>query len=197
MSGEADHVGTRARIVETLRESPGLGPSEVAEREGMHPSTADYHLRRLAREGRVTRVRSGRELHHYPVGEGWCKRSRIVHARLTDAGRAVLRLGLDRGVFPRRAIVEQGFSASAVRWALELLGEVGVVERLAWGVYELPSRWQGCVVAALRERPCTVCNETGAAPEAREAHERGAGQERRRATISPSPSGRIETSRSG
>lgn len=185
MANEARRGIDRARIVDHLRRSPGLRPSDVARRFGVHPSTAEYHLRRLARQGTVVRVRAGRELHHYPAGEGWCQRSRAAHARLTEAGRGLLKLGLDRGVFPRQAIVNRGHSASAVRWAIDRFQEVGILERMAWGVYEVPEDVHACVRAALSEVPCEGCNEV---------EERG--QERRRATSSPSPRGRIEASRS-
>lgn len=177
----------RASIVERLRETPGLRPSDLARVFDVHPSTAEYHLRRLAREDRITRERVGRELYHYVIGDGLCRRGRKVHARLTEAGRGLLRLAVDRRVVARQAVVERGFSSSAVRWAIDRFIELGALERLAWGVYEMVDDWTPCTVAALREAPCTGCNEADAAGEAYEV---------RRATSSPSPSGRIEVSRS-
>lgn len=177
----------RARIVERLREDPGLRPSDLARDFEVHPSTAEYHLRRLARQERITRVRVGRQLHHYVIGDGLCRRGRRLHARLTDAGRGLLRLAVDRRVVARQDVVERGFSPSAVRWAIDRFTELDVLERLAWGVYELADGWAPCAVAALREAPCTGCNETDAGAEAHEV---------RRATSIPSPSGRIEASRS-
>lgn len=163
MTSTGDVGLDRARIVQHLRAEPGLRPSDLARAFDVHPSTAEYHLRRLAEEDRVARVRVGRELHHYVTGDGLCRRGRQVHARLTDAGRALLREALDRRVVPRQAVVERGFTASAVRWAIDRLTDVGALERLAWGVYELQEGWQGCVLAALREDACGRCNETEAA----------------------------------
>lgn len=187
---ENEAVGLdRASIVERLREEPGLRPADIARVFGVHPSTAEYHLRRLDRVGRVARVRVGRELHHYVVGEGICRKGREVHARLTPAGRAVLRFGLDRRVFPRGCVVDLGFSSSAVRWAIDRFEALGVVERLAWGVYELAAGWRGCVASALREEACSRCLARG--PFA------GQGvRQQRRATRSPSPRGRMDASRS-
>jgi len=153
----------RARLVEHLREAPGQRPSDVARDFDVHPSTAEYHLRRLAEADRVARVRVGRELHHYVTGDGLCRRGREVHARLTDAGRAMLRAALDRRVVPRQAVVERGFTSSAVRWAIDRLTDVGALDRLAWGVYELGEDWRDCVLAALREAACGGCNEPGGA----------------------------------
>lgn len=173
----------RAELLDHLRREPGLRPTDVARTYGVHPSTAEYHLRVLERRGQVARVEVGRQLHHYPAGQGWCRRARAIHARLTRAARALLWIALDRAVFPRKAIVDAGHSASAVRWAIGQLEEIGVVEKLAWGVYELVEGVEPCVRAALDERPCTACNELAA------------GQVRR-ATSSPSPNGRIDASRS-
>lgn len=176
----------RARIVDHLRQHPGLRPSDVARVFSIHPSTAEYHLRRLTEEGRVARVPAGRELHHYPTGTGFCKAAREVHARLTPAAERVLEVALERSVFPRKTVVEEGLSSSAVRWAIDRMDEAGAIERLAWGVYRLVPGRAGCIRAALETSRCASCNES-----------RAARRQTRRVTSSPSPSGRIEASRSG
>lgn len=158
MSDKEDAVN-RCEVREHLVENPGARPSDVADRFGIHPSTADYHLRRLADEGAIVRERVGRQLHHYPLGEGWCEDSRAMHARLTPAGRALVRLALDRGVVSRRAVVGRGFSRSATRWALERMREAGLLERAGWGIYELAEGTLECAAAALREEACPRCNE--------------------------------------
>lgn len=175
----------RTRIAEHLNEHPGQRPSDVARAFDVHPSTAEYHLRRLVREGHVARVRAGRELHHYPTGTGLCPAAREIHARLTPAGRRVVQVGLEEGIFARKAVLGEDVSASAARWAMQRLEEAGVLERLAWGVYRVAPQRRGCAKAALREEACVTCNDTC----------RSRGQERR-ATRSPSPRGRIEASRS-
>lgn len=188
MATKSDGVD-RARVIEHLREQPGARPSDVARVFDVHPSTAEYHLRRLEREGRVIRVQVGRQLHHYAAGQGLCCTSREVHARLTPAGQRILEIGLERGIFPRQAIVGGAFTSSAVRWALDQLSEAGVVERLAWGVYQLVDESRSCVRSALAETSCRGCNDAGGHAEA--------GHDRRRATSRPSPSGRMDGSRSG
>lgn len=152
----------------------------MAEAFEIHPSTAEYHLRRMLEEGAVVRERVGRQLHHYPQGEGWCEGSRAVHARLTPAGRALVERLLDKGIVSRRAIVARGFSRSATRWALDQMLESGVVQRGGWGLYERGDVETACAVAALRERPCSACNDVSQVT---------------RATSNPSPSGRIVASR--
>lgn len=170
----------RERIRGWLRESPGARPSDVAEAFSIHPSTADYHLRRMADEGTIVRERVGRQLHHYPHGDGWCKDARAVHARLTPAGRALVKQLLDRGIVSRRAVVEHGFSRSATRWAIDQMQEAGVIQRAGWGIYEPGDVEQACAVAALREEACTECNDVDQVT---------------RPTSNPSPSGRMVASR--
>lgn len=152
----------------------------MAEAFGIHPSTAEYHLRRLREEGAVVRERVGRQLHHYPQGEGWCEGSRAVHARLTPAGRALVEQLLDKGIVSRRAIVARGFSRSATRWALDQMLEADLVERGGWGLYEPGAVAQACAIAALREQPCEACNDVDQVT---------------RATSNPSPSGKIVASK--
>lgn len=170
----------RDEIRAWLIEEPGARPSDVAEAFGIHPSTADYHLRQLCRSGAVVREKVGRQLHHYPQGEGWCEGSRAVHARLTPAGRALVQQLLDKGIVSRRAIVGRGFSRSATRWALDQMLEAGLVEKTGWGLYEVGDVDPACAVAALRERACSACNDV---------------DQPTRPTSSPSPSGKIVASR--
>lgn len=170
----------RDEIRTWLTDEPGARPSDVAEAFEIHPSTADYHLRQLCRSGAIVREKVGRQLHHYPQGEGWCEASRAVHARLTPAGRALVQRLLDKGIVSRRAIVDRGFSRSATRWALEQMLDVGLVERAGWGLYEVGEVEPACAVAALREQPCSGCNEV---------------DQPTRAMSNPSPSGRMVASR--
>lgn len=150
---------TRQAIREHLVTNPGQRPSDVAEAFDVHPSTAEYHLRRMDEDGTIERVRVGRELHHYPLGEGWCRTSREIHARLTPAGRALVRLVLERGLASRREVVGRGFSRSATRWAIDQMTEAGFVEKTGWGIYEQAGDDLACALAALREQPCRECNE--------------------------------------
>lgn len=175
-----------ARVLEYLWEHPGRRPSDVAAELDIHPSTAQYHLRKLSRDGSVATEKVGRELHHYPTGAGWCQGSRAVHARLTDATRSAFWLALRQGATSRRAVVQAGHTRSATRWAISQLLDSGTVERIGWGVYRLRESREACVRAALLERPCAACNEGSRV----EAH-------RRYATSNPSPRGRMDASSSG
>lgn len=58
----------RAAIVAAVRREPGMSVQGVARALGVDPSTADYHLRRLARAGALVRRRRGRELAHFVPG---------------------------------------------------------------------------------------------------------------------------------
>lgn len=175
-----DACHARRAMREHLIDNPGARPSDLASVFGVHPSTADYHLRHLVDRGEVVRERVGRELHHYPQGEGWCRRARSVHARLTPAGRALVEIALERGVVSRRLVVARGFSRSATRWALDQMLEVGLVERAGWGLYELAEGFSACAVAAFREEACRSCNQVDQVA---------------RPTSRPSPRGRIVASR--
>lgn len=150
--------GTTARIETIVADEPGLRATDLARRVGIHPSTADYHLHKLARDGRVTRQRAGRQIRHYPNGRGWCPRGREIHARLTDTAQHALQVALDKGAVSRRALTRAGASRSAARWAIEVLEDAQVLDRVAWGVYVLVEGVEACARAALRERPCRGCN---------------------------------------
>lgn len=179
MSGK-DGSDRRDEIRAWLAEEPGARPSDVAEAFGVHPSTADYHLRQLEERGAIVRERVGRQIHHYTHGEGWCRDARKVHARLTPAARALVERLLDRGIVSRRAIVARGFSRSATRWAIDQMREADLIERGGWGIYEQGNIGTECAIAALRETPCAACNDV---------------DQPTRPTNKPSPKGKIVASR--
>lgn len=156
--GTLELEGTTKRIEAIVTDEPGLRATDLARRVGVHPSTADYHLHKLARHGRVIRERVGRQVRHYPQGTGWCPRSREIHASLTDTGRLALRVALEKGAVSRRALTGSGASRAAARWAIEVLERAQVLERVAWGVYVLVEEVVPCARAALEAVPCRGCN---------------------------------------
>ncbi len=151
-------AGNRARIRQLIHREPGLRISDVAQRLGVHPSTAEYHLRQLVRAGIVTVHRDKRQVHHYPTGRGWCQRAQAIHAACTEAARRGLELALEAQVVSQKALVDEGVSRSATRWAIEVLVEAGGLEKVAWGVYMVPAEHRACAQAALDELPCQACN---------------------------------------
>lgn len=150
--------GTTARILETVERRPGLRVTDLAQRVGVHPSTADYHLHKLVKKGQIARERVGRQVHHYPVGTGWCPRARRIHACTTETARRALQIAVTKGVISRRALTTGGASRSAARWAIKVLEEAGALEKMAWGVYVLVDGIEACARAALHGRPCQGCN---------------------------------------
>lgn len=60
---EAGLGGSRARVLRVVREAGAapLGVREIAERAGLHPNTARFHLDGLAEAGLVRRVPEGRD----------------------------------------------------------------------------------------------------------------------------------------
>lgn len=62
----------RQRLLEAVKRDPGIGPAVAARLLGMDPSTASYHVRVLARRGRLIAQRAGGTLALFENGHGAC-----------------------------------------------------------------------------------------------------------------------------
>lgn len=132
------------RVFAVVAGSPGLSTSRVAALAGYaDASRADYHLRRLAKAGRVRASRDGRENLWFPVG---MPREPEVVARARPALRAneaaqqvVKALAAAGEAGAERLHVFRATTApySQVAWAMESLMRRGIVRKLAWGRYAL------------------------------------------------------------
>jgi predicted transcriptional regulator len=59
---------TREILAKILRERPGLTPADAARALGVDRTTAQYHLRRLVREGRAVTGGAARGMRYFPPG---------------------------------------------------------------------------------------------------------------------------------
>lgn len=58
------------RILDLVRQQPGLSSADVAARCGLQPSTVTYHVQRLQAAGLLTGLRDGRAVRLHPVDAG-------------------------------------------------------------------------------------------------------------------------------
>lgn len=151
------------RLLALIHSHPGITTRTLADRLGIHPTTAEYHLRRLAREGRINRAMVRNQGRHYAAGSGLCARARAVHAALTPETRRVLEHLAEHGRIAPRQLIAWGLTRAQVRWCFEVLGRAGAVVRDRPGVYVLVEEERPCILAALGERACRRCHVLGTA----------------------------------
>lgn len=167
--------GIRETIEAHVLATPGCSTRAVARAVGVDDSTADYHLRRLRKEG-VLRCHDGRRQVSW-----WHRASGPFCPVLLDAIPIFRREGVAETA---RALEEWPTTASElarrcgvplgqVRWNVEVLGQLGLLAKTRTGRAGLAAGARVCVEMAAAGRWCDRWGKcpfsTGEAPEARVA----------------------------
>jgi predicted transcriptional regulator len=124
-----DGIGSRDRILQAVREDPGIHISLLAKKAGLSWQTTRYHLRILAAHGLVQVDKGGRERRAFPLGVSTTHRSWLAALR-TDEAAQVLRLLLaDPGQTIPALSRRMGHSEKVVRRQIANLSQAGLVQR--------------------------------------------------------------------
>lgn len=146
---------TRKRIQRYLAATPGASTQMVAEHLGVDASTADYHLRRLRREARVTYETNGREVAWFGAGCRLCPLLRAAAPAFRRADVALVALALDEIPSTIRALAEGAdVETGQARWAFEVLRRVGIAQRSRTGRPQLVPGADLCVAKARAGEAC-------------------------------------------
>lgn len=150
----------RARIAALLESEPGASTQKVARALALDASTADYHLRRLRREGRVQVQRQGREICWFNTHQGLCPVLRQVIPAVKRPETMRVALALEEGPRSAAFLAERsGVPLGQVRWALEILARAGLVTRSERGRVQLAEGAAVCVGKALQGKRCDAWGE--------------------------------------
>lgn len=124
--------GARDALLDALRENPGASVADLARAIGVVHATATYHLRRLAKAGRVATVRHGNRVHHFLVGATAPRERPLLVCRLTGRAEQVLARVPAGEPQPVGAIAfGLPMTRPGVLYHLERLSRLGLVEIVA------------------------------------------------------------------
>ncbi|HWG90345.1 MAG TPA: helix-turn-helix domain-containing protein [Candidatus Thermoplasmatota archaeon] len=158
MRPQTPESGTQQRVLDLVRERPGISVQEVAKALALDHSTAEYHLHRLARAELLRAVRVGRVRAHYAAGAPLCPFLRAVAPGFDAEDRAALRLlTLAPWTAPELAAAT-GRPVPAARWLLEKARRASLVAQAGHGKYQVAPECGPCV---LHLASGTVCNAWG------------------------------------
>lgn len=149
-----DELSFRDRLVARIQEQPGTNTSELAALFGMDASTADYHLRRLAKDELVVCESVGRSRCWFPA-RGYCPVLRKSIPILREVEARAVAFELDD--LPRsaaRLAAQADVSAGRARWVAFRLEEAGIVARTSNGRAMLCEGAAHCVGRAAEAAPC-------------------------------------------
>lgn len=148
---------SRDAILDYLKTTPGASTSMVAAQMGIDPSTADYHLRRLKREGKASPLPTGREVAWFARSCGLCPAlKRVVPTLRRSSMEGTLRALEPTPLTARSLALRSGASEGEVRWAIEVLVAAGLAQKSKLGRAQLAEGADLCAQKALRAEACDL-----------------------------------------
>lgn len=140
-----------------IRATPGASTRELARTTGISEWTADYHLRRMLREGALVAETVGRTRCWYAKGCGLCPvlRRAMPMLRRPEALAVALASPDDPEPLPRLAS-RAGVSVGTARWVTTVLADAFLLERNRFGRVALRPGAGTCLSAASAGRRCDL-----------------------------------------
>ncbi|WP_144923349.1 winged helix-turn-helix transcriptional regulator [Halorubrum salsamenti] len=120
---------TRSRVRRHVRETPGVHFNRVGRDLDIATGQAQYHLRRLVRDGEIAVERIGGRAHYFdPRFDSWERRAIAYLRRETPRG-ILVRLHVDGPTRPAALADGLDLARSTVSWHASNLVESGIVEK--------------------------------------------------------------------
>jgi DNA-binding transcriptional ArsR family regulator len=144
---------TVERILDFLALQPGASTQAIGRAVGISPSSAEYHLHRLERAGRVSRQRGGGKVANFLRAHGLSPMQRRL-LLLSPEQRAVFDalLETERPVTATSAALSTGLPIVAARWAFHVLVLHGLARRSKHGRVALVEEARAAVSATMTPR---------------------------------------------
>ena len=154
--------GLRERLLQVVTELPGAHTRQAAAAVGVPESSADYHLRRLVKEGKLLSEFSGRTRHWYARGCGLCPVLRRAVPMLRREEARACAAALDETPATAIALATRaGVTLGTARWTASVLHEARLLARVRNGRVALRPGARTCLEKAVRAERC---NEWGRCP---------------------------------
>jgi DNA-binding IclR family transcriptional regulator len=124
-----DGAGSRVKILQVVRQDPGIHVSLLAKRAGLSWQTTRYHLRILQTQGLVQVDKGGRERRAFPLGVSTTHRSWLAALRTGEAAQVLRLLLTEPGQTIPALSRRMGHSEKVVRRQIANLSQAGLVQR--------------------------------------------------------------------
>ncbi|NJE61210.1 winged helix-turn-helix transcriptional regulator [Thermococcus sp. 21S7] len=124
------------RVLEFVRENPGLSFNEISRRLGIAKGDLQYHLRKLEKLELVVSKRSGLRRHYFPSGM-FSEREKDVLSILASENMREIIMYLIANPDPTQSELceELGLSPSSANYYIGKLGELGLVKSVRDGKF--------------------------------------------------------------
>ncbi|SDF49710.1 Helix-turn-helix domain-containing protein [Halorubrum xinjiangense] len=120
---------TRSRIRRHVRDTPGVHFNRIGRDLDIATGQAQYHLRRLVRDGELAVERIGGRAHYFdPAVDAWDRRT-LAFLRRETAREIVVRLHAGGPTRPAALADDLDLAKSTVSWHVSTLADHGIVEK--------------------------------------------------------------------
>jgi predicted transcriptional regulator len=136
LKDEADE-GNAKRAIQFIQQHPGCHLRRIRDQLGISMGTAQYHLARLEKAGRVTSYRRGLFRYYFPVGLFQDNEKSLLEILSQETAREILILIIEQKGPTQTDIVDKiGLSAASVSWHVGRLLELGIITEVRAGKYK-------------------------------------------------------------
>lgn len=145
----------RERLLLAARRMPGASTAQLAVEADAAPSTADYHLRRLAKMGELTTQMAGRTRRWFQASPRFCPvLKRAIPELRREETLAVARVLDDTPCAAPELAVRSGVPEGTVRWVTAVLHGTFLLERSRAGRVTLREGAGKCIEQAVLGACC-------------------------------------------
>ena len=135
--GTEDTEGNAARVMRYIREHPACHLRQVRNELRISMGTAQYHLRRLERDRRITSNRHGLFKHYFPAGLFQDNEKNLLEVLSQETARDILMFIIEKGTPAQSEIAAAfGVSAPSISWHVRRLAERRVLTVVREGKYK-------------------------------------------------------------
>lgn len=120
---------TRTRVRRHVRDTPGVHFNRVGRDLDIATGQAQYHLRRLVRDGELAVERVAGRAHYFdPAFDPWERRA-LAFLRRETAREIIVRLHADGPTKPTTLADDLDLARSTIAWHVSNLADAGVIEK--------------------------------------------------------------------
>lgn len=150
-----DPNAARLAALGYLSGCPGASTRMVARALGLDETTADYHLRRLAKQERLQSEMRGRERAWWPIGGRHCPVLRRAIPALRREETRAAALALTRAPATANELADRArISLATARWSARVLADAGLAQRTRNGRIHLAEGATPCIALAAEGKGC-------------------------------------------
>jgi predicted transcriptional regulator len=133
-----DELGdTAERILQFIQQNPGCHLRKIKVMMHISLGTAQYHLDRLEKMGRIASTRLGLYRHYFPVGIFHENEKEILKVLGQETTREILMLIIERQAPTQTDIASSvGISSASVNWHIRHLIKFKLIEEVKEGKYK-------------------------------------------------------------